>query len=292
MTVDTAKHFPIGTIDSALKEERREIKHAIEQYSIQTFSEADNPEGAFRAQQIQGESYVTAGFVYPTGLDQDGRLLPELDRSRGPDVIYKLASSINGHPDDQAALRIIGLSEQGTLPDLAAYKYSQDVLFDGAQEALESHISAYGATSLKEIAALSKANRAGDLSSFELIRNIVQEAVRDDTNEAWLITFAKPAYTAIERNFGPRSLTQIGEPVAVDVGDPRTSDELRLIPTLITPCTVLDGIVLDIDEATDPKQQQRLIRTLMFLADGMKEKEMSDTVCNRVAFVNQFLATK
>lgn len=285
-------HLPIGAIDRALKE-RREIEHQHEQYSIQTFTEKDNPAGAFRAQQLQGESYVSAGFVYPTGLDIHGRLLPELDRSRGDDVLYKLATSINGDPEDQAALRIIGLPEGGMIEDLAAYKYSKNDLFDGAKEALEMHIAEYGAESVREIAALSKGNKAGDLSSFELIRNIVQEAVRDETNEAWFITFAKPAFDAIQRNFGPRSLTQIGNPVQVDVGDPRTSDKLRLIPTIIKPCNVLDGVIHDIDDfGHDPAQQKRLIRTLMFLADGMKQEEMSPEVYERVSFVNSFLESK
>lgn len=273
-------HLPkstIGTIDGALKE-RREIEHQFELYSIQTFTEKDNPEGAFRAQQIQGDSYVEAEFIFETGLDEHGRLLPELDRSRGDEVVYKLATSIHGDPLDQAALRILPLPEGG-LEQMAAYKYCKNDLFNGAKEALEAHVAEFGPDSLKEIAALSKAENAGKLSSFELIRNIVQEAVRDDTNEAWLITFAKPAFDAIQKNFGPRSLTQIGSPVQVDVGDPRTSDKLRLIPTVIKPCNVLDGLLLDIDDAEDDLDQKlRLQTTFMFLSDGLKDSEMSDAV--------------
>lgn len=274
--------LPIGMIDHAIREQR-EITHKFENYTIQTFTETNNPSGAFRAQQIQGESYVAAGFVYPSGLDEYGRLLPELDRSRGDNVTYKLATAINGDPADQAALRIIPLSEGGRLEDMAAYKYCKDDLFEGAAEALELHIAEYGPESLKEIAALSKADKAGQLSSFELIRNVVQEAVRDETNEAWLITFAKPAFDAIQKNFGPRSLTQIGNPVQVDVGDPRTSDKLRLIPTIIKPCQVLDGLLLDLDEAEPVSDQHRIyVRTLLFLADGMKESELSEAVYDRV----------
>ncbi|MBH1955988.1 hypothetical protein I8H84_00215 [Candidatus Saccharibacteria bacterium] len=283
-----ANNLPFPTIDdSAL--ERREIKHQHEQYRIETFTESEEPEKALIAQAIQGESYVAAGFVYKSALDDLGRLQPELDRSRGDTVIYKLATAIDEEaPDnkDQASLRILSIPSGGSLDDLAAYKYCKEVMSIEAELDLRHTIALRGPESVKEIAALSKSNEASPMSSFELIRNIVQEAIRDDTNETWLITFAQPAFDAIRGNFGGRALTQISQPVAVDVGDSRTSDELRLVPTVIKPCEVLDGLVVDIQEEQDARQQRRLCRTLFFLADGMKSEEMSDSVNSCISFLD------
>ena len=49
-------------------------KHA--DFDIISFTERTNPEAAFRAQQVQGESYVASGFVHESALDEFGRLQP------------------------------------------------------------------------------------------------------------------------------------------------------------------------------------------------------------------------
>ena len=279
-----------ATLDAAVME-RREIKHQHEKYHIQTFTERSNPEGAFRAQQIQGESYVAAGFVYQSALDEYGRLQPELDRSRGDNIIYKLATAIDhgqGNVDlDQASVRINPIPKGGRLDDLTEYKYIKDVMSIEAELELRQIIAERGTDAVKGLAALSKTNEADQISSFEIIRNIFQESVQDKTDETWLITFAKPAYIAIRNNFGERAVTQIAEPVAVDVGDDRTDDNLRLVPCVIKPGEVLDGLVKDITEASDIKRQMTLVRSLYFLSDGLKPDEMSDTVNNTIAFLDK-----
>ena len=284
---------PITTLDAALNE-RREIHHQIERYRIETFTEHQNPPGALRVQQIQGESYVAAGFVYESGLDQYGRLDESLDRSRGPNITYKLATAIDYDRDnpekDQASLRINSIPENGRLDDLTEYKYCKDVMSIETELALRQLIAERGTDSVKGIAALSKTNEAHPTAPFELIRDILQEAIRDDTNETWLITFARPAYEAIKKNFGDRAMHQISEPVAVDVGDDRTNDELRLVPCVIRPCEVLDGLVQDIQEESDDHRRTSLVRTLYFVADGLKEKEMSPSVNQTIAFIDKLRA--
>lgn len=291
---------PITTLDVALAEvaplnnERREIQHQIERYYIETFSEVENPEGALRAQQIQGESYVAAGFVYPSALDQWGRLDETLDRSRGPNITYKLATAIDADPSDtqkdQASLRINSIPTGGRLDDLTEYKYCKNVMSIETELSLRQLIAERGTESVKGIAALSKTNEAHPTAPFELIRDILQEAIRDETNETWLITFARPAYEAIKKNFGDRAMHQIAEPVAVDVGDDRTNDELRLVPCVIRPCEVLDGLVQDIREETDDRRRMSLVRSLYFVADGLKEEEMSQSVNETIAFIEKLRA--
>lgn len=261
-------------------------------YDVTSFSERQNPEGALRAQQIQGESYVTAGFVFESALDEYGRLQPELDRSRGDNVEYFLATAQN--PTDasemnQASVRLIHLPEDGALDDLAAYKYCKHTLSPEHEAELRSLIATEGARSVVEIAALSKTNAAPSIASFEVIRDIVQQAVRGDTKEVWLATLAESAYQAMYDNFGPRSLTQVGERVPVDVGDPRTSEQLRLVPSLIRPREVMDGIVEDLAVITDSKQQVRLARSLVFLSDGLGDQEMSTSVKDTVTMLKSMM---
>lgn len=284
---------PITTLDVALNR-RREIHHQIERFRIETFTEYENPAGAVRAQQIQGESYVAAGFVYESALDQYGRLDETLDRSRGPNITYKLATAINSDPDnrekDQASLRINSIPRGGQLDNLTEYKYCKDVMSIETELELRQLIAERGTDAVKGIAALSKTNEAHPTAPFELIRDILQEAIRDDTGETWLITFAKPAFDAVKKNFGDRAMHQIAEPVAVDVGDDRTNDELRLIPCVIRPCEVLDGLVQDIKEEADDHRRMSLVRSLYFVADGLKEQEMSQSVNETIAFIEKLRA--
>lgn len=254
-----------------------------EDFSIIRFTEDRYPEGALRVQQIQGESYVAKGFVYETALDEYGRLLPELDRSRGKDVEYYLATAKERNAAGeygQASLRKISIPKDGALEDLAAYRYSRDTLFPEVEASLRESIEKSGVDNIKEIAALSKTNNASSLVSFELLREITQESIRDNTQEKWLITFAQSAYRALHARFGGMSLQQIGELVAVDVGDDRTSDELRLVPTLVEPCVSLDGIVDAIHVAQTPAEKKRLCEGLLFMVDGLEPEYLSDDVKN------------
>ena len=252
-----------------------------EDFSIVRFTEEQYPEGALRAQQIQGESYVTKGFVFETALDEYGRLMPELDRSRGSNVEYYWATSKKENTSGekgQASLRKISSPEGGALEDLAAYRYCRDTIDPLAEDLLRQSVAEDGGSSIKEIAALSKTNNASSHVSFELLREITQESIRNDTHEKWLITFAQSAYTSLHARFGGVTLQVVGEPVAVDVGDERTSDELRLIPTLVEPCLSLDGIVDAIHLAKTPLERKRLCEGLLFMVDGLEDQYLSEAV--------------
>lgn len=268
--------------------ERREILYRQSRYVIKSFTEIDNPEAALRAQQIQGESYVAAGFIYPDGLDRDGRLNAELDRSRGDDVEYYMAFANSDDPasEGRASLRVISIPEGGTLDDLPAYRYCQDTISDDARTVLQQAV-AHDRFSVREIAALSKTTDTPALASYELMRAVIHDAIQRDHDEMWLITFADKAYGPITDYFGAQALRRIGSPVAIDVGDRRTSDELRLIPSIVEPLYMLDTMLDEVESDRANGGDLRMIRRkeqgILLIADGLEPPMISPHVANFVA---------
>lgn len=281
--------MPINTdVIIGTPQERREILYRQSRYSIKNFTERDDPAGALRAQQIQGESYVAAGFIYPVGLDKDGRLNAELDRSRGDTVEYYMALGDRDDPtsEGRASLRVISIPEDGRLDDLPAYRYCRDALSDDVREALEQ-TAAHDHLAVREIAALCKTTDTPALASYELMRALIHDGIHRERDELWLITFADKAYGPITDYFGAQAVRQVGTPVAIDVGDERTSDELRLIPSVVQPLHMLDTMLDEIEQDTQNGQESRVIRRkeqgLVMLADGLEAPFISSRVENFVA---------
>ncbi|MGB4762306.1 MAG: hypothetical protein WBP12_03015 [Candidatus Saccharimonas sp.] len=263
-----------------------QIDHVHEQYDITSFTEEEWPEGAFRAQQIQGESYQTAEFICATARDEDGRMHPDLDRSRGSNVTYFLANPkrvIEGR-SNQGAMRIVDVPVNGTVRDLAAFRYSESTMHPNVAAMLRAKVEKEGPGSVREVGALSHTDDGSTRASFELIRLAVQQAIRGKTEELWIITFAPRAYRSIIARFSPNTVLQIGAPVAVDVGDPRTSDSLRLTPVLIDPCRLPDQMVdYLLSDMADERGKRYVVGTLYAVLDGLRVDELSDYVKEYIA---------
>ncbi len=254
---------------------------SFSRYDIEHFKESENLEKALRAQQIQGESYVTAGFVYPDGLDEYGRLQPDLDRSRGENVTYFLATPKNAdfrNIHKQASVRVVDIPEGGNLNSLAAYRYSAGSIAPEHEATLKTHIEIHGVSSVKEIAALAKTDAASSDASYELLREITQQAIRRNNDELWLMTIAPNAYRSLMASFGPEAIMRVGGKVAVDEGDSRTSDELRLSPVIVSPCSGPDSILNSFKRADLPAVRERLFKSLLFITDGLRPEELSEEV--------------
>ncbi|HEV7951790.1 MAG TPA: hypothetical protein VGO98_00225 [Candidatus Saccharimonadales bacterium] len=258
-----------------------------ERYTVEQFYERDDPAGALLAQQMQGESYVAAGYVYASALDEYGRLQPELDRSRGDNVRYYLAlpkdPEIN--PRNMGSLRVITIPEGGSLNDLAAYRYSQGLLSPDTDVMLQDMVKHNGRESVREVCALALTKEATSLASFELLREITQAAIREKSDEKWLITFTSRAHNVFLKRYGSRVMQQVGSPVPVDVGDDRTSDDLRLVPTLIHPGQLLENILEDIKSTNSLAEKTRLSSTLVFMADGLDGDDISPVVREYTSYI-------
>jgi hypothetical protein len=258
-----------------------------ERYVIEQFYERDNPAGALLAHQIQGESYVAAGYVYASALDEYGRLQPELDRSRGDDVKYYLAlpKDPQSNPRNMGSLRVMSIPKGGTLDDLAAYRYSKAMLDPEVDDILKRTIEQNGISSVREICALAITEKATSLASFELLREITQAVICEKSDEKWLITFTAHAHRVFLKRYGASVMQQVGSPVPVDVGDERTSDDLRLVPTLIHPGQLLENVLNDIQSSVGQAEKTRLSSTLVFMADGLSESLLSPEVCEYINYI-------
>lgn len=258
-----------------------------ERYVIEHFYERDNPAGALLAQQMQGESYVAAGYVYASALDEYGRLQSELDRSRGDDVKYYLAlpKDPEADPRNMGSLRVMSIPEGGSLDDLAAYRYSKSMLAPEVDDMLKHMVERDGCESVREVCALAITEKASSLASFELLRDITQAVIREKSDEKWLITFTSHAHSVFLKRYGTSVMHQVGSPVPVDVGDERTSDDLRLVPTLIHPGQLLDNVLNDIRASVGPAEKTRLNSTLVFMADGLTESDLSVQVKEHVDYI-------
>lgn len=270
-----------------------EIEHSHELYRIVNFTEAECPEGAIRAQQIQGECYEREAFVYASARDIDGRLFPELDRSRGDNVTYFLAlpKRVKEGRRNEGAMRIVDVPVGGSIDDLAAFRYSKATMDPTAALMLREKVAKEGPGSVREVGALSLTSDASTFATLELIRQAVQQAIRGKTQELWLITFAPRAHASIVARFSPNTVLQVGPPVPVDVGDPRTSDTLRLTPVIIEPCHLPDQMLAYIlNGARDDRDRRNVLRTLLFVLDGLRDDELSEKVVSFVASLDREVA--
>lgn len=247
-------------------------KHS--EYEIECGTEYSDPHLVKRAQQIQGYSYLTAGFVYESALDEEGRLHPELDRSRGSNVLYYLAKS-RLNDDREASLRKIDAPEQ--LDDMAAYKYCKGVIHSSYDRFLRSAHEDPD-KEVKEIAALSITTKDASAGSFELIRQAWQDAIRSDKDEVWLMTFAPRAHAVLSHRFGEHVIEEASEEtIEVDSGDERTNSQLRLVPVVVDTQRVLHNINKARNSALDEgntAQARVYARTMQFMADGLEDEHL------------------
>lgn len=254
--------YPVPLSGSRLYEFDRKTDH----YHFTHFTEANNPELALAVQQLQGESYLEAGYVTPDDLDEFGRLAPHLDQARGDHVQYVAAES-NG--DVVGAVRLIHVPEHGDLSDLPAYRKSAHAIDPDFKKLLHWEAVNGHRGGLVEVSALSRKNNVSPTVLLEVIREIVQQVIRTESREVWFVTATDNSYNMIRSRFGDRAIIPIGEPVPVfDKND--TVKEIGLQPSVIVPGKLLESIANSaLDSNTDLLQKKRLIKSLAFMTDGL-----------------------
>ncbi|MBE7323608.1 hypothetical protein IEQ44_02945 [Nocardioides sp. Y6] len=232
-------------------------------YRVHRFGESARPALAFRAQQIQGESYVAEGFLLPSALTPDGRLREGLDHTRGPHVTYFLAESFARPGRFEAAARRV--PSRGDLESLPAVRRVAVALDRHGHALLES----VAPERVVEVAALARTQTARPVACFEVMRAMWQRAVVRDSEDLWLSSVSPRAFASMRRQFGPHCVRRVGRPVPVRSGDRRVNESLALTPMAIEPPRVLDALTRTLGEATTTAQRWRYARSLAFLCDGL-----------------------
>lgn len=247
-------------------------------YDIVRFTESTDPVNAFVVQQMQGESYESAGYIYTAARQLDGRLIEEIDKTRGDNVAYYLAknSAIENPHDDSASLRFVQIREQGDLNDLPSYRYSSNSLFPEVKEGLESHFARHGHESIREISALAKTRTAGHEVAYALLRSVIHESMENTIeHERWLMRLAPKAHVALTRYFGERVVAPAGELVEVDNDGEYVPSRLRLQPSVVNPKTVLDGIATSImSDEMDSKTRAMREHGLVYMMKGCNQAKL------------------
>ena len=257
------------------------------QYRIESSADNSRPEVMLRSQQIHGQSYVDYGYFDASGLTEDGRLVPELDGTRSSDDGHRIANylvaSEYGVPihEAKATVRVLDIGEYGSLEDLPTYKYFAE-RFDARTKAKLANLAElYGKQGIREIAALGTVDNAGHVSSFELMRALIQNSIikeeKHGYREVYLASLTPKSFQPVINFIDPRSANVIGQPVQIFSDDPR-SRAIHVTPVLMDLSKALDNTVEAIESAEESASIRALVHKLRFLADGLDEGVMSKRV--------------
>lgn len=263
--IPASAHYTYPYSLSLLERGNSEILRETSNYRFSHFTEEANPELALAAQQLQGESYLAAGYVTSQDLDEYGRLQKDLDKARGGNVEYVVAEK-----DDQAvgAVRLVAVPEGGDLMDLPAYEKSVQDMYPEFRYLLNQAFQYDRRYGVREVAGLSRGKDTPPSVLLEMIREIVQQTVRSQSEELWLVTATSNSYDMIQSRFGSNSIIPIGSRVPV-LNDGVDSREY-LQPSVIDPGSLIENLANSAIVESDPMQKRRLIKTLGFMVDGLR----------------------
>lgn len=238
-----------------------------------SFFEQEAPDLAVEAQRIHAEGYRAMGFVTEDAIEEDKTLSADIDKARGPNVEYFLATKSEDatDADDRAALRKVHLTQGQTYEDLPAYSLSKDKLSDLGQAYLRA--VSYSAD-LKEIGALARTKDAHPMAVHELFREIVQGA--QGKNEVWMMTVVSTTYASLVGSFGSKNFILIGDNIPLD--DSRVGDQIELKPAIVQPAEFIDNILASYNAAATLQEKLRLQRSFMFMTEGLPPHKMSEEV--------------
>lgn len=257
-----------------------ETEPRVSAYRVRSFSEASDADAAVRAQVIQAESYVAAGYLTNDAVEANGTLRPDVDTARGASVTYFLASPRPSRRDGtgQAAGRLVGVPHGSGLEALQAYRVSSQYLTPGWRQRIELHFQIHGPSSVHELASLSRTRDARPTAVYELLRRIGHEAIMQGTQQLWLATLIDVAYKSIDANFGDRAVARAGQAFPAYRFDTWTAREFTFVPVVIEPMLVLDQMASSLMYAPAPARRHRLHRMAMFLTDGLPEASIPDSM--------------
>lgn len=283
-----------------------EVLPRTDVYEIINFTEESNPGFAELAWGIHAWGYENHGFV-KDGAAQSKVFDEGLDKSRGPNVDYKIAlrlPNILGQVDplqglDAATMRKINLTKGGTALDLPGYQMSREKINPYVAFLLENMEDAD--TRLKEITALAPTRESSPLAVFELIRDEIHASITDKDEkisdmgedigggQVWFYCIVKETFDSLVENLGPKAMRKIGDPVSID--NRWVEEKIQLIPVV----TDVDNFIRDIYDAatseTDPRLKAKQLKSFLFYSEGLGPNKLdADLVQARDDLMAQFAA--
>lgn len=266
---------------SALPVATRNSKAFNAQYRVNAFTREWDPVNAVRVEQIHGESYLNSGYVTADAIDGLGRLdnsNPDfiLDKARGSSpqltvqYLYAIEAGTDRRRRDEGGLRVVNIGPDGSLDDVAGFRSSKASIGSFCQRELYGAIERRGCHGVKELTALSLTTGADPTVSYALIRDALHRALADETDELWICTIGVAAHRKMSRKLGEFAFPQMGKPFyAHRDSDPRTSNDLLLVPVIAETRIFLDNIASGVEVAEDKAAIHLRAAALRFMADGL-----------------------
>ncbi len=251
-----------------------EFNRAFGTYTVACIKE-DDPDRAEVVEivsRIQGQDYVRSGYIEPEKLDDQGRLLDPNDSKRI--VTHFAAYPIGtGFQSIEGSVKVHQVPEGSDLDVLAAYQYSKDSLFPDYRARIETSFEREPKRGVVEVGGLTRVDHPmSKLVPYELIRELMQQAVRAKTNEKWLITFTEKAFAPITASFGPEVICVAGDRVRIEEED----EHVTLVPCLIEPCALIDNMISSIETTDDPTLWRHRVEVFILMTDGLLPEELSN----------------
>lgn len=267
-------HMSVQEIVTVAGEQSTQYPPREDKYSIIKFTETTNPELAELAWEIHDVGYKDdAGFLKKSAV------IETIDKSRGPNTDYYVATNPLKPSTDQATLRKINVPEGDTYQALPAYQLCKPNLSAEGIQTLEG-LHEQGAQ-IKEIAAMAKRESASPLAVHELIRDIIQEA-QGDKDEVWFFSIVTGTFKSLTDTYGKRNFEVIGADTPIEDSQVKNGIEVR--PTIVRPSEFIDNILLDYadevakGDAANQVALKRFTRSIMFLTEGLTPVQMSEAV--------------
>ena len=234
-----------------------------------------DPDVVLRARQTHAIGYhQDMGFVDEKAVALDGTLLPDIDKARGPNVRYYLATDPENNAN-KATIRVVNLTQGQSTEDLPGYGLTEHVMYSGARE----HLSSVRPEKLKEIAALAKTSRIAAIGLFEIMRAAVQDAEEDDT---WMMAFVDTTRKSLEARFGPGAFHLLGDVVHIE--DERVDGEkVEIRPVMMRPGEFYQTMwetASSTSNVISDKTKRRVGETLLFFTNGVPLDQLHEDVAN------------
>lgn len=258
-----------GTIQSD-NSSQNGFNRLFQPYIVTHFTESQDPLGALDAQRLQGESYVRFGIAHESVLDDGGSLPEWLDHARGDNITYYVATPNGTEAQGWGSGRLI----DGELESLAVYEGCESVMYPEQKEFLLD--STRSGRIIREVGAMALSQSASSLASFCIVRDVVQHAIRNDTQELLMGRQTPQALRGFKTMFGSSAVQQVGESAELDAGG---GLKVELTPVCADACGSLDSLLSDINNPLlDERRRSKLSQSLLFLADGLHYEDMSEPV--------------
>lgn len=208
------------------------------------------------------KGYFRTGLAKEAAIDEDGFLLPAIDKSGHyqSDIHYYLA--IN--PNDSAEMSTARVVSRRDIEDLPTYGLVRDGLDSEALSRIRDKTSS--GLVVGEVTALANSEARHNPGSTEIMRKIVAESISQEDRPDRLLfcSLVDVVLKGLRRSLAHDNFQQIGESILLEENEYR--NETTLVPVIIEPDKFIFNLLKASREAERPVEQKRLYGNALLFA--------------------------